>query len=131
MQLIDAGIDPSAGITRDSYDNALAVSITGLSKTEIITRRRRRKSLESLEFASLEWVNWFNRRRLSKPLGHDPLAEFGRAYYDGGGCSARVAGLMQHGLRETRGGSVNELAAVWVPLRSQRLYRILSDRSSR
>jgi transposase InsO family protein len=92
-RLIDAGVEPSVGSTGDSYDNALAESIIGLFKTEVIRRRGPWKNLESVEFAVLEWVDWFNNRRLLEPIGNVPPAEFERAYYDEVERSAAVAGL--------------------------------------
>ena len=77
-----AGIEPSVGSTGDSYDNALAESVIGLFKTEEIYRRGPWKGLEDVEFATLEWVAWYNDRRLLEPLGYVPPAEFEQAYYD-------------------------------------------------
>ena len=73
-RLADAGIDPSVGSIGDSYDNALAESVIGLYKTEVIRRRGPWRHLEAVEFATLEWVDWFNHRRLLAPLGHVPPA---------------------------------------------------------
>jgi transposase InsO family protein len=92
-RLTDAGVDPSVGSTGDSYDNALAESIIGLFKTEVIRHRGPWKTIESVEFATLEWIDWFNNRRLLEPIGNIPPAEFERAYYDGVEASAKVAGL--------------------------------------
>jgi putative transposase len=80
-RLIEAGIDPSVGSVGDSYDNALAETINGLYKTEVIRRRGPWKSLEAVEFATLEWVDWFNNRRLLEPIGNMPPAEAEAAYY--------------------------------------------------
>ena len=63
-RLADAGIDPSVGSVGDSYDNALAESVIGLYKTEVIRRRGPWRHLEAVEFATLDWVDWFNNRRL-------------------------------------------------------------------
>ena len=71
----------SVGTTEDSYDNALAESITGLYKTEVIRRRGPWRNVEAVEFATLEWVDWFNNRRLLEPIGNVPPAEFEREYY--------------------------------------------------
>ena len=65
----------------DSYDNALAESVIGLYKTEVIHRRGPWKGLDAVEFATLEWIAWFNDRRLLGPLGYVPPAEFEEAYY--------------------------------------------------
>ncbi len=80
-RLVEAGIDPSVGSVGDSYDNALAETINGLYKTEVIRRRGPWKSLEAVEFATLEWVDWFNNRRLLEPIGNMPPAEAEAAYY--------------------------------------------------
>jgi len=80
-RLGDAGIAPSVGSRGDSYDNALAESIIGLFKTEVIQRNGPWRHLEAVEFATLEWVDWFNHRRLLEPLGYVPPAEF-EARYD-------------------------------------------------
>jgi putative transposase len=76
-----AGIEPSVGSVGDSYDNALAESIIGLFKTEVIRRLGPWKSLEAVEFATLEWVDWFNNRRLLEPIGSIPPAEAEMRYY--------------------------------------------------
>ena len=67
-RLADEGINPSVGSAGDSYDNALAESVIGLFKTEVIRRKGPWKSLESVEYATLEWVDWFNNRRLLEPI---------------------------------------------------------------
>ena len=74
-RLAEAGIEPSVGSVGDSYDNALAESVIGLFKTEVISRRGPWRSLEAVEFATLEWVHWFNNRRLLEPIGNIPPAE--------------------------------------------------------
>jgi transposase InsO family protein len=81
-RLAEAGIEPSVGSTGDSYDNALAESVIRLFKTEEIYRRGPWKGLEDVEFATLEWVAWYNNRRLLESLGYVPPAQFERAYYD-------------------------------------------------
>jgi len=81
-RLAKAGIEPSVGSVGDSYDNALAETIFGLYKTELIRRNGPWRSLEEVEFATLEWVDWFNNRRLFGPIGNMPPAEF-EALYDG------------------------------------------------
>jgi putative transposase len=74
-RLAEAGIEPSVGSVGDSYDNALAETINGLYKTQVIRRRGPWRSLEAVEFATLEWVDWFNNRRLLEPIGNIPPAE--------------------------------------------------------
>ena len=81
-RLAEAGIEPSVGSTGDSYDNALAETVIGLFKTEEIRRRGPWKGLEDVEFATLEWVAWYNGSRLLEPLGYVPPAEFEQAYQD-------------------------------------------------
>lgn len=80
-RLAQAGIEPSVGSIGDSYDNALAESINGLYKTEVIRRRSPWRSFEAVEFATLEWVDWFNHRRLLEPIGNVPPAEAEARYY--------------------------------------------------
>jgi putative transposase len=80
-RLADAGIEPSVGTVGDSYDNALAETINGLYKTEVIYRRGPWRSLEAVEFATLEWVDWFNHRRLLEPIGNVPPAEAEARYH--------------------------------------------------
>ena len=71
-----AGIEPSVGSRGDSYDNALAETMIGLYKTELVYPRGPRESLEDVELATLEWVWWFNNHRLFGPHGHIPPAEY-------------------------------------------------------
>jgi transposase InsO family protein len=80
-RLAEAGIAPSVGSRGDSYDNALAESIIGLFKTEVIQRTGPWRHLEAVEFATLAWVDWFNHRRLLEPIGYVPPAEY-EARYD-------------------------------------------------
>ena len=80
-RLAEAGIEPSVGSVGDSYDNALAETINGLYKAEVIHRRGPWRSFEAVEFATLEWVDWFNNRRLLGPIGNIPPAEAERNYY--------------------------------------------------
>src|ERR1051325_3231940 len=80
-RLAEAGIEPSVGSVGDSYDNALAETINGLYKAEVIHRRGPWRSFEAVEFATLEWVDWFNNRRLLEPIGTLPPAEAEAAYY--------------------------------------------------
>jgi putative transposase len=80
-RLAEAGIEPSVGSVGDSYDNALAETINGLYKAEVIHRRGPWRSFEAVEFATLEWVDWFNHRRLLEPIGNIPPAEAEAQYY--------------------------------------------------
>jgi transposase InsO family protein len=80
-RLAEAGIEPSVGSVGDSYDNALAETINGLYKAEVIHRRGPWRSFEAVEFATLEWVDWFNNRRLLAPIGNIPPAEAEERYY--------------------------------------------------
>jgi hypothetical protein len=80
-RLAEAGIEPSVGSIGDSYDNALAETINGLYKAELIHRRGPWRSFEAVEFATLEWVDWFNHRRLLEPIGNIPPAEAEDRYY--------------------------------------------------
>ncbi len=79
-RLAEAGIAPSVGSVGDSYDNALAETINGLFKAEVIHRCGPWRSFEAVEFATLEWVDWFNNRRLLEPIGNIPPAEAEAAY---------------------------------------------------
>nr|MBO2488268.1 IS3 family transposase [Gammaproteobacteria bacterium] len=80
-RLAEAGIEPSVGSVGDSYDNALAETIIGLYKTELIRQQGPWRSLEAVELATLAWVDWFNHRRLFEPLGNVPPAEKEVEYY--------------------------------------------------
>jgi putative transposase len=80
-RLAEAGIEPSVGSIGDSYDNALAESVIGLFKAEVIHRRSPWRSSEAVGFATLEWVDWFNNRRLLEPIGNIPPAEAEAAFY--------------------------------------------------
>ena len=80
-RLAEAGLMPSVGSVGDSYDNALAETINGLYKAEVIHRRGPWRTLEAVEYATLEWVDWFNNRRLLEPIGNVPPAEAEAAYY--------------------------------------------------
>ena len=76
-----AGVEPSVGSVGDSYDNALAETINGLYKAEVIRRRGPWRNFEAVEFATLEWVDWFNNKRLLEPIGNIPPAEAEARYY--------------------------------------------------
>ena len=80
-RLAEAGIEPSVGSVGDSYDNALAETVIGLFKTEVIYRRGPWRSFDTVEYATLEWVDWFNNRRLLEPIGNIPPAEAEANYY--------------------------------------------------
>jgi transposase InsO family protein len=80
-RLAEAGIDSSVGSVGDSYDNALAETINGLYKTEVIRRRGPWRTVEDVEYATLQWVDWFNHRRLLEPIGNVPPVELEMAYY--------------------------------------------------
>ena len=80
-RLAEAGLEPSVGSIGDSYDNALAETINGLYKAEVIHRRGPWRSMEAVEYATLGWVDWFNNRRLLEPIGNIPPAEAEAAYY--------------------------------------------------
>ena len=92
-RLAEAGVESSVGSVGDSHDNAMAESIFGLFKTELIRSRGPWKSVQDLEYATLEWVDWFNKRRLLGPLGHVPPAEFEANHYDQIRAAAEVAVL--------------------------------------
>jgi putative transposase len=97
-RLAESGIQSSVGTTGDSYDNALAESIIGLYKTEVIRRRGPWRNLEMVEFASLEWVDWFNNRRLLEPIGNIPPCELEEMYYCALENPTTVVGLKQTSL---------------------------------
>ena len=80
-RLAEAGIEPSVGSVGDSYENALAETINGLFKAEVIHRRGPWRSFEAVEYATLEWVDWFNNRRLLEPIGNIPPAEAEANFY--------------------------------------------------
>jgi putative transposase len=97
-RLAEAGAVCSVGSRGDSYDNALAETIIGLYKTELIRRRGPWKGLDQVEYATLEWVDWVNHRRLLEPIGHVPPAEFETTYHRREDPS-RTAGLKDPSLR--------------------------------
>ncbi len=90
-RLAEAGLVPSVGSVGDSYDNALAETINGLYKAEVIWRKGPWRSMEAVEFATLEWVDWFNTKRLLEPIGNIPPAEAEAAYYANQEEPARMA----------------------------------------
>ena len=97
-RLAAAGIEPSIGSVGDSYDNALAESVIGLYKTELIRIKGPWKHLEDVEFATLEYIDWFNNRRVLEPIGDIPPAEY-EANYHRQKSPATTAGLKQNSLR--------------------------------
>jgi len=92
-RLAEAGIEPSVGSVGDSYDNALAESIIGLYKTEVIEQLGPWNSMVAVEIETLGWVEWFNNRRLLEPIGYVPPAEFEELYDQAQRVPAAVAGL--------------------------------------
>jgi len=90
-RLAQAGLESSVGSRGDSYDNALAETVIGLFKTEVIRRSGPWRTLDAVEYATLEWVDWFNHRRLLEPIGNIPPAELEQAYYQQREESAMVA----------------------------------------
>jgi putative transposase len=92
-RLAEAGIEPSVGSVGDSYDNALAETIIGLYKTEVIHQLGPWRNVDHVEFETLDWVDWFNNRRLLEPIGNVPPAEFEELHYQNQEAPAMVAGL--------------------------------------
>lgn len=80
-RIAEAGIDASVGSVGCSYENALAETIIGLYKTGVIHERGPWRGVNPVEYATLEWVDWLNNRRLLEPIGHAPPAELERAYH--------------------------------------------------
>ena len=81
-RLADAEIEASVGSVGDSYDNAMAESINALYKAEVIRHKGPWKGMDDVEYATLDWVDWFNHRRLLRPIGDRPPAEFEKLYYE-------------------------------------------------
>jgi len=92
-RLTEASIEPSVGSVSDSYDNALAGSIIGLYKTEVIRHSGPWRNMEHVEFETLKWVDWSNNRRLLEPIEDIPLAKFEELHYETQEGPAMVAGL--------------------------------------
>ena len=105
-RLAEAGIEPSVGSVGDSYDNALAETIIGLYKTEVIHQDGPWRNVDHVEFETLDWVDWFNNRRLLEPIGYIPPAEFEALYWQRQEAPVVAAGLKQNTLRKSRGGSL-------------------------
>lgn len=97
-RLEDAGAVSSVGSRGDAYDNALAETVIGLYKTEVIRNRGPWRNLDEVEYATLEWVDWFNHRRILEPIGNIPPAEF-EDYYWGKEDQEEREGLKQPSLR--------------------------------
>ena len=95
----------SGGRSSSARDNALAESVIGLYKAEVIHRRGPWRGFDDVEYATLEWVAWFNTQRLLEPLGYVPPAEFEERYYREQAADAALVALNYPNLRETRGGS--------------------------
>ncbi len=94
-RLAEAGIEPSVGSKGDSYDNAMAESIIGLYKTEVIHRLGPWRGIDQVEFETLDWVDWFNNKRLFESIDNIPPIEFEDLYYEHEEEPAMVAGLKQ------------------------------------
>lgn len=92
-RLAEAGIEPSVGSVGDSYDNALAETIIGLFKTEVIRLLGPWRNAEHVEIETLIWVDWFNNRRLLEPIGDIPPREFEEMWYSSQAVPAAVVGL--------------------------------------
>ena len=113
-RLAEAGIEPSVGSKGDSYDNALAETINGLYKAELIHRRVRWKTKGSVELATLEWVSWFNHHRLLEPIGYIPPVEAeADTYWQLASQAITVAvSFKPNSLHRTRGDSYRH----WLPV---------------
>ena len=107
-RLAEAGIEPSVGSVGDSYDNALAETVNGLYKAEVIHRRGPWRSFQAVELVTLEWVDWFNNRRLLEPIGNIPPSEAEERRTLRHARAVRHGGVtqMQNRLRQTRRGSI-------------------------
>jgi transposase InsO family protein len=99
-RLTGEGITPFAGTVGDAYDNALAESVNGLYKTEVIRHHGPWKGLEYVEFATLDWVHWYNTKRLMSSIGYVPHAEYDAAYYDEQSSGSSSQGLRNKGSAE-------------------------------
>ena len=84
---------PSVGSIGDSYDNAMAESVIGLFKTEVIRREGPWRGLDDVEYATLDWVSWYNEHRLLEPIGYIPPVEFEQVYYRNEATPVTVAGV--------------------------------------
>jgi transposase InsO family protein len=97
-RLDEAGIETSVGSRGDAYDNAMAESVIGLYKAEVIRHEGPWKGLDEVEFATLEWVDWFNNTRLLEPIGYVPPVEFEEAYYAHAAATEAEEALKQESL---------------------------------
>jgi len=104
-RLEEASIEPSVGGRGDSYDNAMAESVIGLYKTEVIRYEGPWRGLDEVEHATLQWVDWFNHQRLLEPIGYVPPAKFEKEY-SRKTASEKDRVLRQTSLQEARGGSL-------------------------
>ena len=104
-RLAEAGIEPSVGSVGDSYENALAETINGLFKAEVIPRRGPWRSFEAVEYATLEWVDWFNNRCILEPIGNVPPAEAEATFYAAPETEPMAAKPTKISLRQNRRGS--------------------------
>ena len=109
-RLAEAGIEPSVGSVGDSYDNALAETINGLYKAELIYKQGPWRNLQAVELATLKWVDWFNHRRLLEPIGNVPPAEAEAAYYQQLTESAMPAVRLEFGHRSRWGAGPHRRA---------------------
>ncbi len=105
-RLAEAGIEPSVGGRGDSYGNALAETVIGLYKTEVIRQAGPWRGLEDVDYATLEWVAWYNTQRLLEPLGYVPPAEYEAQDARTQTAPLEAGRLNQPSLRKTRGDSV-------------------------
>lgn len=105
-RLAEAGIEPSVGSVGGSNDNALAETTNGLFKAEVIHRRGPWRNFEAVEYATLEWVDWFNNRLLLEPIGNIPTAESKANFYAALKTEPMAAYLNENSLRQTRRGSL-------------------------
>jgi transposase InsO family protein len=92
-RLAEEGIIPSVGSVGDAYDNALAETVIGLFKTEVIYKKSPWKTYDAVEYATLDWISWFNTKRLLEPIGNIPPAEYENLYYTQEKSPAISAGL--------------------------------------
>ncbi len=107
LELTEGGVEPSVGSVGDFYDNALAETIIGLLKTEVVHHRGPWRSVDAVEYATLEWVDWFNNRRLLESISIVPPAELEMQYLRQPSESTIPAGLNATCLRRTRGDSLS------------------------
>ena len=105
-RLAEAGIEPSVGSRGDSYDNAMAETVIGLFKTEVIHKDGPWRGVDDVEYATLEWVSWFNTARLLEPLGYLPPAEYEEQFHQSQLAQIGAGGLNEPSLRKTRSDSV-------------------------